>query len=188
MKTFRHLMVDIETFGSASNSAIVSIGAVQFDIETGETGKEFYQNVSLKSCLELGLIVNADTVMWWMKQDDAARKALTGSATIDIELALGLLADFINFQCGGKECEIWGNSARFDLGILSDAFNKARLHIPWDFRKERCVRTLLSFSPQTKDNLKFDGVLHHPLDDCRFQIKYCSEIWKSLNLVKSKYQ
>ena len=46
-KKFGHLMVDIETMGNQSNSAIVSIGAVEFNMATGETGKEFYTNVSL---------------------------------------------------------------------------------------------------------------------------------------------
>ena len=66
MKEFTHLMVDIETMGIKSNFAIISIGAVEFKIETGETGKEFYRNVTLKSSVELGLNVDADTVMWWM--------------------------------------------------------------------------------------------------------------------------
>ena len=33
---FGHLMLDIETMGNESFSSIVSIGALEFDIETGE--------------------------------------------------------------------------------------------------------------------------------------------------------
>ncbi len=36
---FGHLMLDIETMGTESFSSIVSIGALEFDIETGKTGK-----------------------------------------------------------------------------------------------------------------------------------------------------
>lgn len=38
--TFHHLMLDIETMGNESFSSIVSIGALEFNIETGELGKE----------------------------------------------------------------------------------------------------------------------------------------------------
>ena len=72
--SFQHLMLDIETMGNESFSSIVSIGAVEFDINTGKTGKGFYTNVDLQSCINLGLIINASTVMWWLKQNEQARK------------------------------------------------------------------------------------------------------------------
>jgi DNA polymerase III epsilon subunit-like protein len=68
-KKYNHVMVDIETMGNESYSSIVSIGALEFDLETGETGREFYVNVDLQSCIDVGLILNASTVMWWMSQD-----------------------------------------------------------------------------------------------------------------------
>jgi hypothetical protein len=182
-KKFGHIMVDIETMGNESNSAIVSIGAVEFNMETGETGQEFYANVSLKSCLDAGLKVNADTVMWWMKQGDEARKTLTVGESKNIIQALDEFSSFVEF-CGGKECQAWGNSARFDLGILTDAYNKINVKTPWDFRNERCVRTLASFSPQIKKDAVFIGTPHYSIDDCKFQIHYCSEIWNALNTVK----
>jgi len=38
--------------------------------------------------------------------------------------------------------------------MSKNAYNKAGIPIPWDFRKERCVRTLVSFNPSVKDNFK----------------------------------
>ena len=173
---FTHLMLDIETMGNKSNSAIVSIGAVEFDIKTGKTGKEFYRNVSLKSSIDLGLNIDADTVMWWMNQSDDARKSLTNEKAISINEAL---LDFSNF-CN-KDYQIWGNSARFDLGLMQDAYNKAILPITWDFRKERCVRTLVSFKPEIKKNLEFKGTAHNALADCYNQIEYCRLTWSYLH-------
>ena len=37
----KHVMIDIETMGNMSHSAIVSVGAVRFDLETGEIGEKF---------------------------------------------------------------------------------------------------------------------------------------------------
>ena len=110
---FGHLMLDIETMGNESFSSIVSIGALEFDIETGKTGKEFYVNVDLQSCMDLGLIVNASTIMWWLNQNEQARKDLTDRTVLPIQKALLEFANFCN-----KDYQIWGNSARFDCGIL----------------------------------------------------------------------
>lgn len=173
--TFQHLMLDIETMGTDSFSSILSIGAVEFDIKTGKTGKEFYTNVDLQSCLDIGLTINASTVMWWMERSEQARKDLTKRAPIPIAEALKKFSDFCN-----KDYQIWGNSARFDCGILQNAYDKMFIPIPWDFRKERCVRTLVSFNPGIKDAVPFSGTSHNALDDCKFQIKYCSEIWCSI--------
>ena len=178
-KKFGHIMIDIETMGNESNSAILSIGAVEFNISTGETGKEFDINVSLKSCLDAGLIVNADTVMWWMEQSDNARKKITDGEHITLQGALDKFSEYIK-NCGGKQCQVWGNSARFDLGILSDAYSKIFKNIPWDFRNERCVRTLVSFYPEIKNMTKFNGTAHDAIYDCHHQIKYCSEIYRKI--------
>ena len=35
----------------------------------------------------------------------------------------------------GSSCEVCGNSNRFDLVILNDAYSKNFMFIPWDFRK-----------------------------------------------------
>lgn len=184
---FGHIMVDIETMGNKSNSAIVSIAAVEFNLETGKTGKmsPFYQKISLQSCLDAGLKVNADTVLWWMKQNETARLELADNKNTYF-LAQGLqnLSEYLR-ACNITESQIWGNSARFDLGLLSDAYNIVNLPIPWLFRNERCVRTLVSFNPSIKDSYSFEGVVHNPIDDCLHQIKYCSAIWTFL---KKEYE
>jgi len=181
-----HIMLDIETMGNTSNSAITSIGAVQFDLETGETGETFYTKVHLQSCLDSGLVMNADTVLWWLKQSDSARLELTNKPgepnPPTIAEALLKFSEFVRKMPAGKKENIyvWGNSARFDCGIMSDAYKAVGLRIPWDFRNERCLRTLVAFEPQIKDQTKFEGTVHNALDDCRHQIKYCVATWRKL--------
>ena len=178
-KKFGHIMVDIETMGNESSSAIVSIGAVEFNMATGETGKEFHVKVSLQSCLDNNLKINADTLMWWLKQSDEARTSLVDGEKLHISHALLKFSEYIN-ECGGKTIEIWGNSARFDLGILSDAYSVVNIKTPWDFRNERCVRTLVSFLPEIKNMTKNHGIAHDALADCHFQIRYCSETYRRI--------
>lgn len=173
-----NIMIDIETMGNQSYSSILSIGAVRFDIDSGEIGDKFYTTIDLKSCLNIGLIINADTLKWWMKQNEQAQKDLFNGEQLSINEALLKLSNFIN-----KKDIVWGNSARFDCGILSDAYNKLNLPIPWDFRDERCVRTLVSFYPEIKNEEKIIGTYHNAIDDCIYQINYCSKIWNKLKNV-----
>jgi DNA polymerase III epsilon subunit-like protein len=170
-------MLDLETMGHESYSAIVSIGAIKFNINTGDIGERFYCNVNLQSCLDLGLIVNGRTIMWWLKQNEDARKHLSEQPQISITEALMQFKSFYN-----EEYYIWGNSARFDCGILQNAYHKAKIELPWDFRKERCLRTLVTLNPNIKINHIPKGVAHNAIDDCINQIQYCCEIWKTLNM------
>ena len=173
-------MVDIETMGNKSKSAIISIGAVNFDIQSGETGRQFYCNISLQSCLDAGLTVNADTIMWWMRQSDEARKALNSNT---IPLKQGLIL-FHNWLCEvPDDYQIWGNSARFDLGLLDDAYFSIGDKTPWNYWQERCVRTLVAFNPFLKKSI-VNELPHDAISDCLYQIKYCSAIYNSININK----
>ena len=61
------LMLDIETMGNRSTSAIIQIGACYFDRVTGEIGETFLENILLKSSVEdWGLTVDSLTIQWWM--------------------------------------------------------------------------------------------------------------------------
>lgn len=170
---FQHIMLDIETMDSESYSAIISIGAVRFNIETGELGEEFYCNVSLQSCLDLGMTVSEKTIMWWLMQSEEARMSLVNRETFPLNIALEKFTEFCD-----KNSEIWGNSPRFDCGILQNGYQKVGIPIPWNFRLERCLRTLVSFDPEIKNNFPKIGTTHNALDDCKYQIGYCVETWK----------
>ena len=179
LNEFTHLMLDIETLGTESNSAILSIAAVEFDLASGETGKTFYEKIDLQSCLESGLKINASTLKWWMNQE----KSVLAEAFPDNSKSItSTLLKFRRF-CLGKDYHVWGNSARFDCGIVADAFRATGVSNtpPWDFRKERCLRTLVSFAPEVKQEHRFEGVLHNALDDCLNQISIASKVWSKLN-------
>ena len=71
-----NIMLDLETMGSGPRAAIVSIGAVFFDLQTGELGAEFEVAVDLRESVKFGEM-NADTVLWWLEQSDEARRQVT---------------------------------------------------------------------------------------------------------------
>jgi len=176
---FKHLMLDIETLGTESNSAILSIAAVEFDLDSGETGETFYEKVDLQSCLDAGLKVNGSTLAWWVSQTPEALKEAFSDESRSLKDVLSDLKEF----CKNGDYHVWGNSARFDCGIVADAFKATGVSDtpPWDFRKERCLRTLVSFAPEVKQEHRFEGVLHNALDDCLNQISIASKVWSKLN-------
>ena len=178
-KHLGHVMLDLETMGKKSNSAIVSIGAVEFDIETGKFGDEFYERIDLQSCLDKGLTVDGSTIYWWLQQNESARIEICKMGGHISEV----LQKFSIFLNSLGDFEIWGNGVRFDVGIIEDAYIACGYEkTPWNFRNERDVRTLVSFAPDIKRQTNFNGVEHNPIDDCKYQITYCHAIWKKLNI------
>jgi len=178
---YTDVMLDLETMGNKSNAAIVSIGAVEFNLETGETGREFYKVVDLQSSLDYGLNVNGSTIYWWLQQSEAARKRICEKG----DNLAGVLGEFnLWMQDCVEKVKIWGNGARFDIGILEDAYVACQLETPWYFRSEMDVRTLVALKPEIKATFPNIGVEHDPIDDCKHQIGYCCATWRSLNKPK----
>jgi hypothetical protein len=176
-----HLMLDIESLGNKSNSVVLSVAAVEFNMETGDTGRVFYEQCSIQSGLDIGLKINSDTILWWLEQGEKAiKEAFQGKQHI-----ANMLKNFTFFleELGTAELKLWGNSNRFDMGLLENAYNALNKEIPWKYEMERDVRTLVSFYPEIKKNTKFEGVKHNPVDDCYHQIKYCVETWKKIQLI-----
>ena len=69
------VMLDLETMGNNSNSAIIAIGAVAFSLDSGVYDK-FYANVHLQTSLDAGLKVDGSTVEWWLTQSENARESI----------------------------------------------------------------------------------------------------------------
>ena len=177
---YTDVMLDLETLGNKSNAALLSIGAVEFNMKTGKIGREFYKVIDLQTCLDAGLQTNGSTFYWWLQQNQMARDAVSKDKKIALETVLHMFSGWMQDCIQGVE--IWGNGARFDIGLLEDAYVACgHQEMPWDFRSERDVRTLVSFAPNIKTNHPFTGITHNPIDDCKNQIAYCSKIWKKLN-------
>lgn len=170
------LMIDIETLGTGSNAVVVSIAAVFFDRYLAETGLVFERFIDLQSCIDAGLDVDAGTLMWWLKQDDAARGLLLEGQRHRKPL-VRVLAEFsgwMKVHAPKDEVCVWGNGPSFDCSIMANLYRKAgNGHVlPWKHWNERCVRTVVDFAggPSFKKSIPFVGVKHDAVDDCRHQI------------------
>jgi hypothetical protein len=176
-KRFDHVMIDIETWGTGTHAAIGVIAAVEFDPASGDTGRKFYMRPSLKSCLDAGLVMDADTVQFWMNQADEVRKEMLG-AEMNLVDVLWKLKHFLR-PCG-VYLKVWAKSPSFDLVILSTAFRVCLVGKPWHYYNERDVRTMLAILPAYKQKRNYYGesLKHHALDDCIVQIEQVCEAYK----------
>lgn len=172
------VMLDLETMGTGGNSAIVSIGACFFDND--EIRGNWYRNVDLQSCIDAGMKVTGDTVMWWLKQSLEARDALQDSP-IPLKGALGELKGA--FENHGV-VYVWGNGASFDNILLADAYRAVGMEPPWEFWNDRCYRTLKNEYPNIP--LVREGVHHNALADAITQTNHLLAIRKYQAEIRAK--
>src|SRR6185312_2317526 len=80
----RHLMFDLETWGTLPGCALRSIGAVVFDpLAQGlESAPTFYANISDISCGEAGLRFDPNTREWWGRQSVEAQEVFRNARRI----------------------------------------------------------------------------------------------------------
>lgn len=180
----KNVMVDLETMGNGTEAPIIAVGAVFFDPWTGLLGKGFYTDVSLESSVASGGRMDASTVLWWLQQEEAARKPLyTNELACTLTKALSQLSDFLGKEGPGKDyLQVWGNGIAFDNVILRESYKREGIDVPWSFWNDRDVRTMVElgqavgFNP--KVDLPFEGVRHNALADAEHQARYVSAIWQ----------
>jgi hypothetical protein len=208
------VMVDIETLSIDYNAVILSLGAVKFDpykletisiprLEDGfqpgggnftitrrmRTYKYFYQNISIKSCLDVGLEVDASTVLFWLDQPEEARKALL-SDTLSLRDTLRDFYDWTRLHDRDSHFVesdpkyYWSHGASFDLPILSHAYKSVNGKEPWGFREMQDTRTLfrLCSDKRYKVEMPDEGLKHHALFDAWRQAVAVQRCFNFLNL------
>lgn len=185
-----HIMVDLETMGNRPTSAIVAIGAAQFD-EKG-VGETFYQTVDLESSMEAGLTVDAGTIMWWMKQSEAARRALTENNetlhTALVRFSCWLDTLHVGYDTSSADVEIWGNGAAFDNVILANAYRALDMPVPWSFWNDQCYRTLKKQFPHLVIPMDVTRTAHKAVDDAVHQAMCASRMLTELGAMQDTYR
>lgn len=176
--TKTHVMVDLETLGTAPGSVILTLGAVLFDpratdladpdLDPEKLGDHrFYRRVDLESCREVGMTSDEDTERWWGEQSPGAREE---AFTSEPRIRLGqVLEEFSSwFYRGATHRFVWSHGSSFDVVLLNDAYARAGRHghPPWKFWNIRDTRTLFDF---TGTVLGSQTNRHHALWDALHQ-------------------
>lgn len=180
-----HIMLDLETLGTAPGSVILSLGSCVFDENGPLAGDKhrFHMFADLKDSVADGLKMDASTVLWWMHPDrDAARLAMLAGQ----RQSEALYTIMIRFRHWLTDCApddktrfIWGKGPSFDCGLLAAAYREKGPDLPWRYSNERCVRTLAAAFPHIAEPAR-EGTHHSALDDALHQARHIGAILKAL--------
>lgn len=171
-----NVMLDCESFGLAHNAAICTLGAVQFDPhQVGALGAEFHEAIDLQSSVNHGLVMDADAVLWWMKQSDAARGALVEKCQggSSLSTVLGAFTNYLR-RIGDKgQVTLWSCGSR-DFEWLEASYAAIKQPVPWHYRTKdyRTIRGLFG----TKADEPPAGVSHDALSDAKWQALYLQNV------------
>lgn len=171
------LMIDLETMGTTPGCALVSIGAVRFDLDADgwpqDMRHEFYARVSLPSCQRAGLTLEAETLEWWMER---AARWPKNDRPVALAAALGQLSFFVEYGQPAVR-RVWGHGAAFDPPILAAAYRAAGVARPWQYTQVRDTRTLLEAAGLPTS---FPEATHHALEDARVQARAVQQAMRQL--------
>lgn len=169
-------MFDIETIGTEPEAVVISVGAVNFNINGIIAKKLWVLNQAPQKAA--GRREDAETLAWWASQSKDAK------SVFNVKKGLFEPKDFIDdmkeFLADSlmDEGETFsslkpiGNGANFDITILEHfimMFSEGKkAAIPWKFYNVWCFRTFDKLT-RCKEAHPREGVHHDALDDATYQ-------------------
>ena len=173
----KNVMIDNETLAVTADAVIMSIGAVEFDLD-GSLGDKFYRSISIDSNLALGRCINESTLLWWLQQSPEAQQVFH-EAKVELTSALQDLASWFpaNLDAHGNNTTlVWSNGASFDIPMLEHAYKQCGMESPWEFYNSRCVRTYRDLPGAKNIQRPAAKITHNALDDAIAQALYVQAI------------
>lgn len=161
----KHISIDLETLGLSTGAAIVSIGAVVFNPDSGTIVTRAYWPINLDDSLAFGK-VDGSTLSWWMRQEDDARDVFNDPEAYTFDEALHALHNI--FQAHQIEY-VWFNGPMEDGTWLKSLYEKRGAELPWRHTCTRDMRTLIDMAMIDRNDLPNIGTSHNAVDDAEFQ-------------------
>lgn len=176
-------MLDLESLGTKTNSVILTLGAVKFDIySNAEPYQPLYLKFDVDEQIALGRFVDEGTLQWWGNQSAEVRdEALSDEDRIDCNTALDQLNKFLV----GVD-DIWAQGPVFDIPMLESLMQDLNRPRPWHYWQIRDSRTLFKLGGDPRREMDSQG-LHNALADAYNQAKAVQMIIKKLNIVKHEH-
>jgi len=180
---------DVETLGKESNSVILSMAAIYFDPDKGQSYKELYNDAFfvkfdvVDQMKRLDRKVGKTTMQWWAKQCDNVKiKSFKPNPAIDVKFEDGY--EQMRQWAASKnddKCYVWARG-NLDQLVLDSFEEQLEIKPIWPFSRWRDVRTAVDFLYGVTNGYvtvdvppwveSFDPALHvtkhNPIDDCCF--------------------
>lgn len=141
------IMVDLETLGTKSDSTIIQISAIAFDIKTGEYFDTFNQIADI-SKNTLPLKVTGSTLQWWVNTNKELFADILNGGHVSSEQVLRNFNDWITslHLAGVENIFLWGNGILFDNVMIRHQFENVDFEYPIFYRNDRDLRTLVELA------------------------------------------
>lgn len=180
-----HVMLDLETLGTAPGSAIIAIGAAAFDLYAPDgrgRGLETIslQPITLRSNLAVGLATDTPTLEWWARQEEAPRRVFEEATRGEGAHVVTALLDFSAWWAYVEGEAVWGNGSEFDVALLGAAYHACGLDVPWPYSAARCFRTIKKELGHLAPEPAFVGVRHYALNDAVHQARWLRHIMRAV--------
>ncbi|QSZ29563.1 hypothetical protein DSL72_004078 [Monilinia vaccinii-corymbosi] len=153
-------MLDLEIAANPQthNPAIIQIGAIHFDIETGEELGYFSKHINLESCIESGMVTDSDTLQWLEKNIPETLSA-SKESQVPLVLALNRFTTWLSmrhistksiiateyptarYDSTDLQLMIWAYGSTQDCRWMGSAYKACNLKKPWVYYNDLCVRT-----------------------------------------------
>ena len=186
LRNARHVFLDLETYSTRPNAAILAIGAVCVNLLGEEIGR-IKILVDIKDAMKNGHVDPA-TVQWWEEQS-AEAKRLTFNDGERFMLVDALAKYYAWHKEQGTVDGVWGNGSTADNAWLRSAYTTVSGEFtagcPWDFWEERDVRTVVALGQLSgcgnfKRGNPFRGTPHNCVDDAAHQAEYTVDFIREL--------
>lgn len=183
------IMTDIETLGHKSDSTIIQISAIAFDIETGEHLETFNKVADITK--NKNMRVTGSTIKWWLNTNKELLTELinNGEGSSD-----DILRDFYVWLTNignPNELHLWGNGILFDNKMIQHQLELVAKEYPISYKNDRDVRTIVDLAgkklglteKELKNRFKDESLVeHNALDDVKFQINLVTGCYKVLTM------
>jgi len=161
------LCLDLETGGTAADSAILAVACQAFDpYDATYSPEPLLFAIEPEENDKYNRSWSGATIQWWSRQPDA----LAVLSRMPITTLPNVARKFVEYSVAHKATAIWANSPSFDLVILRNLFITLEMRFPLSYWQERDIRTIKALLP-AKFHPPFLGVKHDPLDDVRHEIR-----------------
>ncbi len=147
-----NIALDIETLSKRPTAAIISIAAKCFTFEGNQdidNLPNFTYVINASTCAMYGLRIDMDTVEWWSRQSEEAKRShlANGVNVVSIYTALCRLKEYyedIHKEYPDATILIWCQGTDFDISIIRNAYQTVLgTDAPWPYDHVRDSRTFI---------------------------------------------
>jgi exodeoxyribonuclease VIII len=167
-------MIDLETLATRVDAAIIQIGVAAFNDKEVVKSHLWY--------VEPAGYVDPMTVSWWF---DQISKGVLNPMRSD--RAVPLTDALKDLRSRMKEVDtVWAHRSSFDIPILTLAYERSGVPLPWSHKMVRDTVTIANFFPEIE---RPTPELHHDAEsDARAQAEWMINLFKANELKNAKLE